>query len=369
MSNDFITPAHYTEIERKRMQGPQGWLLFAACTSGLAFARQVKHAYDAQLEQLGETRKVILLNDYRKDGIITKVCPDEETIPNLPYSVGGSHTYVFQNVHNSTSSSTVNENLMELCQLVRTLKENGAQSVTAVIPYHPYARQDKPTIFEREAVLAKLVADLLVEAGVAKIITYHPHSDAVRAWYEPRAQATVIAGFDFHTSLARRIMAEKKLDKSKIVCCSTDAGGGKYVLKLAAELGVDHAIGTKLRSGTDKSSMLGIIGTIENKEAAFIVDDETVTFGSLYDVAKALYEKNIRQLFILCSHNKLRSSSLVKEAHEKFGVEEVHFTDSVPPIPEISALPFVKIHSLADTFARTINRHHCNMSVSEVFRG
>ena len=145
MSNDFITPAHYTEIERKRMQGPQGWLLFAACTSGLAFAPQVKHAYDKQLEQLGETRKVILLNDYRKDGVITKICTDEETIPNLPYSVGGSHTYVFQNVHNSTSVSTVNENLMELYQLVRTLKENGAQSVTAVIPYHPYARQDKPT--------------------------------------------------------------------------------------------------------------------------------------------------------------------------------------------------------------------------------
>lgn len=162
------------------------------------------------------------------------------------------------------------------------------------------------------------------------------------------------------------------MDKAKIVCCSTDAGGGKFVIKLAGELGVHHAIATKFRSGTSSSSIVGISGIPADTVAAFIVDDETVTFGSLQDTARALCEQHgIRQLFVLCSHNKVKAEFVhrLKEAHEKFGVQEIHFTDSVPSVNDVEKLSFVTIHSLAEHFALTINRHHCNLSVSEAFRG
>ncbi|HLC74616.1 MAG TPA: ribose-phosphate diphosphokinase [Candidatus Nanoarchaeia archaeon] len=368
MSDSFIIPDCYGEIQRQRMQGPSGWLLFVACNDGLELARDVKRDYDALLEAAGEKRKVTLLNDTAQD-TLTKICPDTETIPNLRHHVGGSNAYVFQNVHNLRSAHSVNDNLMQLCQMIRTLKENGAQTVTIVMPYHPYARQDKPTLLEREAILAKLAADLLVESGTDKIITYHPHSDAVRGWYVPRAQVTVLTGLDFQAALAERIFHEKGIDRSTVCCCSTDAGGAKYVIKLAMQLGISHAIGNKYRSGSDKSETLGIVGNITGKQIALIADDETVTFGSLLDTSRALHDTGIKDIYILCSHNKLRPTytSRLIEAHEKYGVREVHVTNSVPATDDVVTLPFVRVHSLARHFAQTINRHHYNLSVSELF--
>jgi len=370
MPNGFITPEDYeTNIKKKIQSGPNGWILFAACNQGIGLARKVKASYDSMLTTHGsELTNVPLLNDSSSAANpnieMYQPAPDTETIPRLPKHVAGSNVFVFQSAHELHSGNTVNENFMQLYQTVYTLRSHGARTVTAVIPYHPYSRQDKPTAWEREGTLSKLVAHSLTEAGARGIITYHPHAASIGGFYEPQVRFTAINGLDLFLGLA----SEHK-GKEDVVCVSTDVGGAKFTLHFAEGLGVEAAIANKVRKKSDESKSYGIIGNLEGKRVALLADDETVTFGSLYDVAKELHDfYRIPEIQIFVSHLKIREKYLEKiiEAHEKFGVTVVHTTDTVPQTERVLSLNFLKVHSVANRLALVINRLHYNLSTSKV---
>lgn len=371
-NGNFITPEMFEyEIKKKELRGPNGWLLFVACNQGIELARKVKNEYETLLKKNGsELKEIPLINDALKDvsleGKITKVFDDTETTPRLPEHVAGSNAFVFQSVHELQSGNTANENLMQLLQTVRTLKVHGAKTITTVTPYSPSSRQDKPTTFKREATISKLNADLLITAGINGVLVYHPHSESIRGFYEPSARFTALNGLD----LFIEIMDQKFHGREEVICVSTDSGAAKSTIYFANAMDVEYAIASKFRPKQEKTDLIGIIGNLLGKKIAIIGDDESVTVSSLSNVVKDLFVKyGIKETYILISHNKVRPKYLHRliEAHKEYGLKELHVTDTIPQAGEIRNLPFVKVHSLAESFAFTINRLHYNQSVSKLF--
>ncbi len=373
--NDFITPETYrNQFTRPRLHGPNGWMLFAATNQGLSLADHVKREYDKHLKANSSKLKGIpLLNNPTQGGPgdrrIIQRFEDTETCPFLPSHTAGSNLYIFDYTHDVRGETSVNDNLFQLYEMVRTARVAGAKTITVVVPYLAYSRQDKPTAFKREATNAKLVADFFVTAGAHGIITYHPHSNGIRGFYEPNMRFIALDGLD----LFIEIYSDRFKGAKDLSVVSTDAGGAKLTVHLAEALDIPYAISAKYRHEVDKAKVevLGIVGDFQGKTRAIVADDESVTFTSVYNAVKQLYqEHNVAEIFVLLSHCKIRKQHIPKliEAHEKLGVTEFHFTDSVPQSDDLLKLSsFVTRHSLAERFARTINRHHYNQSVSELF--
>lgn len=363
-SQNFIAPERFEKTKSRLLLGPNGWLLFVACNSGISLAADVKKQYEEMLRINGSDLKDIPLIG-TKDNPLTMIFQDKETCPRLTRHVAGSNAFVFQCIHENTSGNTVNENLQQLLQAVRTLKAHRAQNITVVTPYSPYSRQDKPTFMQREATLAKLFADQLKVAGANIHLTYHLHALSIFGLYEPDMTLVALSGLDLFLEIFSKF---RKLKEA--VAVSTDSGGAKFTIHFADAMGISHAIVNKFRHAKDKSDMLGVIGDLEGKKTALIIDDETVTGSSFLNVVKNLKTNHgIEDIYVAISHLKIKKSHIpgLIEAKEKFGLTEMHVTDSIPQIPEILELDFVKVHNLSKRFASTINRLHYNISVSDLF--
>ena len=360
----FITPETFDKIKKRELSGPNGWLLFVACNAGIDFAQAVKQSYENMLAQNDSELKEIPLLGARERPI-TRVFEDTETCPRLPAHVAGSNAFVFQCGHEMLSPATVNENIQQMLQVVRTLRAHRAECITVVQPYMPYSRQDKPSFMKREATLAGLLADQLKVAGADNVLTYHPHTMALDGFYEPEMKFVALSGLDLFIEMFQPFQG-----MDDVFAVSTDAGGAKFTVHFAAAMRVTYAIANKFRLEKDKSSLLGLIGSFEGKRVALVTDDETVTGSSVLNTVEALHEKyDIAEVHVAISHAKIGREYIPRfiEASEKWGLAALHVTDTIPQVPEFLDLPFVILHPLADRFACTINRLHYNQSVSEVF--
>lgn len=427
-SKYFMTTDQFlAESALQRMEGPNGWLLFAACDEGLDLAIRVKAEYDGLLASHRSTITTVpLLNALPKveehGGSIIRAFADTETAPNLPDHVAGSNVYVFQCAHElqsgyrraektglfetlsvietavneaanrSTSARqallelpqafdtmkrciervagyTVDHNTEQLLKLVYTLRVHRANRITAVIPYLPGSRQEKPSTFERDAAIAKFYADQFRVAGANGVITYHLHADAIHMAYEPKISLTALNGLDGFIETTREIL--KDTDKGEVIVCSTDAGSAKLIVHLARAADLEHAIANKFRPRPEEAHILGIIGNICGKKKAILADDESVTAKSLINAGNELHTRHgVPDIYILISSNKIRPEhvdQLVNAYNNGNGwLREFHVTDNIPQTPEMEKLPFVKVHPLAEKIARVINRLHYNHSVSEL---
>lgn len=362
-SSVFVTPERFEQSGMRALHGPNGWLLFVACNAGIDFAQSVKNEYESMLKSNSSAITETPIIGTREEPL-TAIFADSETCPRLPKYVTGSNAYVFQCCQDPVGGATVNENIQQLIQVVRSLRAHRAHTITVVTPYVPYSRQDKPTFMRREATLASLFADQLKIAGANIHLAYHPHTYSLHGFYEPEMQFVALSGLALFVD-----MFENKIDKESVVAVSTDAGGAKFTVHFANAMEIPYAIANKFRTGKDSANLLGVIGDLSGKKTALITDDETVTGTSLLNATSQLYKNfGIEQIYIAVSHMKLKKEHIHKfvEAHNSYGLKELHITDSIPQIPEIAALDFVKTHSIARRFAATINRMHYNYSVSEL---
>jgi ribose-phosphate pyrophosphokinase len=366
--NNFLTHKDYEQHREKYADliGPSGSLLFVACDAGKELAINVKKEYQTMLEKKHKNGDVIdiplmtdITNKFEGSG-------HDGSCPRIPQHVGGVDAYIFQNcMDKRKDGESVNYNLKELEHMISTIKSNEGSRVTAVIPYYPYSRQDKPSFMQREAPLARRVADALVEAKVDRVISYHPHSTSLVGFFPANVPFRYISGLD----LAYEMFSKFKGDKETIAFC-TDAGGIKETIHLADALNLNFGLSAKHRPKQKKTDALGILGNTQGKKRAIITDDETATFSSCLGVIKLLNQDyGIEEFHLGISHMRLEPQYIdrLKEANEKYGMVELHTTDSVPQIDVIKELSFVKIHSLAKTWAFVINRMHYNLSVSEIF--
>jgi ribose-phosphate pyrophosphokinase len=360
----FITPESFDHIKKRNLSGPNGWLLFVACNSGIDLAMSVKKEYEAMLSASGsELVEIPLLGSYNEP--ITRVFSDTETCPRLSEHVAGSNAYVFQCAHEHITPNTVNENIQQLLQVVRTLRAHRARNITVVTPYSPYSRQDKPSFLAREATLASLFVDQLKVAGAQTHVTYHPHALSLYGFYEPEMMLVALSGLGLFTEIFDSFRGLEE-----VVVVSTDAGGAKNTVHFSEAMNIPYAIANKFRPGKDRANLLGIIGDLSGKKIAIISDDETVTGSSIANATRWLYSNfGVKEIHIAISHLKLREDylSTIVELHEKYGLAALHTTDTIPQVPAIRNLDFIKVHPLARRFAATINKLHYNQSVSDLF--
>jgi ribose-phosphate pyrophosphokinase len=360
----FVTPEEFTKTKKRDLSGPNGWLLFIACNSGIDFAKAVRREYETMLREYGSSlNKIPLLGTHKKP--VTQIFTDTETRPRMAQHVAGSDAFVFQCCHEKKSDNSVNENIQQLLQVVRTLRAHRAKTITVVSPYTPYSRQDKPSFMKREATLASLFADQLKAAGADIYLTYHPHTMALSGFYEPQMKFVALSGLDLFIS-----MFEDKMGCEDVVAVSTDAGGAKFTVHFANAMKTPYAIANKFRAGKDKSNLIGVIGDMSSKKVALVTDDETVTGSSILNTVESLNKSyGIEEIFVAISHAKIDLEHIPRfiKAHAEYGLSELHVTDTVPQRKEFLDLDFVVEHSLAHRFAASINRLHYNQSVSQMF--
>jgi ribose-phosphate pyrophosphokinase len=355
---EFLTPEHNAHEQTRMMESARGHLLIASCRSGAYLANKVVKKYDDFLQENGSRENVLYLEN------IDRNFSDSETTVCLDIHISGYDVFLFQALLDPSSNRSIDQNYIALYLTARTLRENGANHVTAVLPYLAYARQDKPTKFRREPTAARLMADLAITSGVDRLIVWDPHCGQIRGFY---------GGMPVHMldSLTLFIDEFRRFKgREDVIAVAPDVGAGKFVTHFGQALGLKYAIAAKERPEPEAAVIKEIIGDFRGKKTAVILDDMVSGGKTLSELCSRLVgEKGIKEIFVGISHNLCipAARGRLEELHKDFHLKQVVITNSIPQTSEFKELSFIKEKCLSEILARTINRIHYNRSVSEVF--
>lgn len=248
-----------------------------------------------------------------------------------------------------------NDNLMELLIMIDALRRASAESITAVIPYFGYARQDRKDQ-PRVPITAKLVANLLTVAGADRILTMDLHAGQIQGFFDiPLDHLFAVGVF---------IEYFNKLKLKDLVVVSPDVGGIKMARAYAKRLCAGLAIVDKRRVSSEKAEVIHILGDVKDKNA-IIVDDLIATGSSLIEAVKALKKAKADGIWAAISHGVL-SGEAVKDVDKCSDLKELLITDSIP-LDDHKKHPKIKVLSIAGLLAEAIRRIHFKESVSSLF--
>jgi ribose-phosphate pyrophosphokinase len=357
--HNFITPERFTAQQKSSMLPPRGKLLLASCRSAVYLSQKVTKQYESLLRQDGSQDEVLAMH------AIDQHFLDGETGVRLERHVGGCDVFLFQALYDPTSDRSIDQNYLAFLMAVRTLREYGANHVTAILPYLAYSRQDKPTRYQREPITAKLMADLSIAAGIDHLVSWHPHSRQTRGFYNgvPVVLPEVVA---FFREQYRRFQGRKD-----VIVVAPDAGASKLVTYLSRGLDLKSAIASKYRPEPEHASVSEIIGDFTHKRIAIVLDDMISTGGTFAAVVKKLVtEKGIQEIYGGVSHNlcTLQAYQNLEELHANYQLKELIVTNSIPQTKEYREFRFIQVRSLDSILARLINRIHYSASVNDLFK-
>ncbi|WP_226347026.1 ribose-phosphate diphosphokinase [Agilicoccus flavus] len=247
------------------------------------------------------------------------------------------------------------EHLVELLMMIDAARGASAAQITAVIPHYAYARSDKKDA-SRISIGGRLVADMLVTAGVDRVLTMALHAPQVHGFFSvPVDHLTAIGVLADHF---------RGRDLTDHVVVSPDLGNAKTATQFARLLGLPVAAGNKQRLADDRVEIDSIVGDVHGKPA-IVLDDEIATGGSMIGLLDKLGEAGCPSAAIACTHG-LFSGRAVERLGSHPLVTEVVTTDTVPSPPDFPAL---RVRSVAKLFAEAIARIHIGESVSSLFDG
>ena len=276
---------------------------------------------------------------------------DGEIFVEIQESVRGADTFVIQ-----PTCHPVNDSLMELLIMVDALKRSSANSITAVMPYYGYGRQDRK-VQSRVPITAKLVADLLTAAGVTRVIAMDLHAGQIQGFFN----------IPFDHLFAKPVITQyvkQNYDTSKLVVVAPDAGGVERARAYAKRLDCTLAIIDKRRIRPNEAQAMNLIGEVKGKQA-LIVDDMIDTAGTLVQGIQVLLDSGATSVSAACTHGVF--SGVAFERIRDSVLSEVVCTDTIPLSPTLSKLPKVKCLSVASILAEAIRRVQTNESVSSLF--
>ena len=264
-------------------------------------------------------------------------------------SIRGKDIFIIQ-----STCQPVNDNLMELLIMADACKRASAGSITAVVPYYAYARQDRKTR-GREPISAKLVANLITAAGVDRVLTVDLHAGQIQGFFDipvdhlagGPAMAKYFSHWDMHN----------------VVVVSPDLGGVTRARKFADILHVPIAIVEKRRPEPGMAEVMNVIGNIEDK-ICIMIDDIVDSAGSLCAGANALVKLGAREVYACCSHGILSGNAVEKVDNSV--LKKLIITDTIP-LDEDKHSPKIEIVSLAPMLADFIGAIYNNVSVSKLF--
>ncbi len=276
---------------------------------------------------------------------------DGEIMVEIRENVRGRDIYVVQ----STCFPT-NNNLMELLIMMDALKRASAATITAVIPYYGYARQDRK-VAPRTPITSKLVADLITTAGADRMVTIDLHAGQIQGFFN-------IPVDNLYAAPVILDHLKRRFTHDHIVMVSPDAGGTERARAFAKRLGCTLAIIDKRRTGPNEAEVMHMVGDVKDK-IAIILDDMIDTAGTLTQAAKALKEHGARTIYACATHGVLSGPAI--DRINASDIEEVVITDTIPQGEKESRTSKIKVLSIAELLAETIRRIHEDESVSSLF--
>lgn len=271
---------------------------------------------------------------------------------------------VFENVRGEDmfiiqpTSNPANDNLMELLIMADALRRSSAKRITAVIPYFGYARQDRRAK-ARTPISAKLVANMLVEAGVERVLTMDLHAAQIQGFFDipvDNLYASPVFALD--------IMSQFKGNMEDIMIVSPDVGGVARARELAKRINAPLAIVDKRREKPGEIAEMTVIGDVTGKRC-IIVDDICDTAGTLCKAADVLMESGAEEVHAYITHGVMSNPAVERVTASK--LKSLVLTDSISPTPEVSAAPNIRIVPMAPIFAQAILNIWGGTSVSSLF--
>ncbi len=266
-------------------------------------------------------------------------------------SIRGKDIFIIQ-----PTSQPVNDNLMDLLIMADACKRASAHSITAVVPYYAYARQDRKTR-GREPISAKLVANLMVAAGMTRVITVDLHAGQIQGFFDIPVDhlkaAPVLADY----------FREQKFGNDLVVV-SPDLGGVTRARELADYLKAPIAIIEKRRPRPGEAEVMSIIGEVNGK-VALMVDDIVDTAGSLCEGAKALKKLGAKEIIAACTHAVLSKNAVEKINNSD--IAKLVITDTIP-LPPDKQSDKITVLSMAGAIGDVILNIQSHRSVSVLFR-
>jgi ribose-phosphate pyrophosphokinase len=276
---------------------------------------------------------------------------DGESFVEIGENVRGVDAYVIQ-----PTGSPVNDNVMELLIMCDALRRASAASITAVMPYYGYARQDRK-VAPRTPITSKLVADLIQAAGVNRVVSVDLHAGQIQGFFN----------IPFDHLYAMPVFLDDYLKKqfdSSAVFVSPDAGGVERARAYSKRLNAQLAIIDKRRERANVSEVMHLIGDVKGKDC-IIVDDMIDTAGTLCGAARALMDKGARKVVAVASHGVFSGSAV--ERIVRSPLAEVVVTDSIPLAEGAKACGKIRQLPLARLLGEAIKRIHSSDSVSSLF--
>lgn len=266
-------------------------------------------------------------------------------------SVRGAEVFVVQ-----TLCEPINDYLVELLIMVDALKRASAHRIFAVVPFYGYARQDKKAA-AREPITAKLIADLLMTAGIDRLVTVDLHAGQIQGFFN--------VPVDHLTGLPLLVNYFKDRNLENLVIVSPDVGRVKMAKKFSDRIGASLAILHKSRPAHNVAEVSHVIGEVEGRPC-LLVDDMVDTAGTLVSGAQALIEHGAKEVYAATTHPVLSGPAI--DRIDKSPIKELVVTDTLP-IPESKMISKIKVVSIAQLFAEAIRNVYEDRSVSELFDG
>ena len=276
---------------------------------------------------------------------------DQEVFVEINENIRGKNIFVIQ-----STSMPANDHIMELLITIDALKRASANTVTAVIPYFGYARQDRK-VGPRTPISAKLVADILTTAGIDRLLTIDLHAGQIQGFFDIPVDNLYAAPV-----ITKDILKNYK-DKDLVVI-SPDVGGVVRARGIAKRINGDLAIVDKRRDKANESEVMNIIGNINNRDC-IIVDDIVDTAGTLCNAAEALINEGANSVSAYISHGVLSGPAIERLQNSK--LKELVITDSIAPTKLILDASNIRIINLAPLIAEAIRRISSDSSVSSLF--
>jgi len=277
---------------------------------------------------------------------------DQEIFVEIQENVRGEDVFIIQ-----STSYPANDNLMELLIMIDAMRRSSAKRITAVIPYFGYARQDRRAS-GRTPISAKLVSNLITEAGAHRVTTLDLHAGQIQGFFDIPTDNLFAVPI-----LTRDI--KQTYDLNNVVVVSPDVGGVVRARALAKRLDDRNlAIVDKRRERAGESEVMNIVGDVEGRDC-LLIDDIVDSGGTLCNAADALLAQGAASVTAYITHGVLSGGAVDRVASSK--LRELVITDSIQPSTKVLSAHNVRVISTAPLIGEAINRTSLEESVSSLF--
>lgn len=278
---------------------------------------------------------------------------DGEVAVEINENVRGKDVFIVQ-----PTCAPTNDNLMELIVMVDALRRASASRITAVVPYFGYGRQDRRVRSSRVPISAKVVADMMVNVGVDRVLTVDLHAEQIQGFFAcpvDNVYASPVLNEDI-----------QKHHYENIVVVSPDIGGVVRARAIAKQLNdAELAIIDKRRPQANEAQVMNLIGDVKGR-TALLVDDLVDTAGTLCKAADALKERGATRVLAYCTHAVLSGAAI--ENIEASQLDELVVTDTIPLSQAAKACSRIRQLTIADLLAESIRRVSNEESISALFQ-